>query len=265
MPAVASRVGRGTAVIGVLYVGDSETVINRYAVGADVFEQSYFNDNGRYLRGALSGHPDIRVRHIIPANVPAEFPQTADELGAYDVVIFSDVGYNSMTFYPGLTPPYEYPLGPDRLKLVADFVRAGGGFIMVGGYLSFAGFNGIARWHGTVIEELLPVTISPYDDRVEVVDGFRFEIVDPAHSAVAGIDWASADFTMCGYNRVKLRDRAHLIARHGDDPIIATGTAGRGRTAIFASDFAPHWAGDFVRWPGYTPFWTQMLTWLANQ
>ncbi len=33
--------------INVLYVGDSETVINRYAVGADVFEQAYFNDNGR--------------------------------------------------------------------------------------------------------------------------------------------------------------------------------------------------------------------------
>jgi hypothetical protein len=31
----------------VLYIGDSETVISRYCVGADVFEQSYFNDNGR--------------------------------------------------------------------------------------------------------------------------------------------------------------------------------------------------------------------------
>ena len=32
----------------VLYIGDSETVVSRYAVGADVFEQSYFNDNGKY-------------------------------------------------------------------------------------------------------------------------------------------------------------------------------------------------------------------------
>jgi hypothetical protein len=30
----------------VLYVGDSETVVSRYRVGADVFEQSYFNDMG---------------------------------------------------------------------------------------------------------------------------------------------------------------------------------------------------------------------------
>ena len=39
----------------VLYIGDSETVISRYCVGADVFEQSYFNDNGRYLREAMQG------------------------------------------------------------------------------------------------------------------------------------------------------------------------------------------------------------------
>src|SRR3712207_9075048 len=67
-----------------------------------------------YLREALQGQPDIELRHITPAGVPHEFPTIDDELAAYDVVIFSDVGYNSMIFYPGLTPPYEYPLGPDR-------------------------------------------------------------------------------------------------------------------------------------------------------
>src|SRR5215216_433001 len=159
----------------VLYVGDSETVISRYCVGADVFEQSYFNDNGRYLREAMHGQPDIELRHIIPAGVPNEFPTTDDELAAYDAVIFSDVGYNSMIFYPGLTPPYSYPLGPDRCQMVAD-----------------------------------------------------------------------------------------LVARYRDDPMIATGAFGRGRTAIFASDFAPHWAGDFPRWDGYATFWTQMLGWLAG-
>jgi uncharacterized membrane protein len=251
--------------VRVLYIGDSETVISRYAVGADVFEQSYFNDNGRFLRDALAGRDDVEVRHIIPANVPAEFPATDAALAAYDVVIFSDVGYNSMLFYPGLTPPYQYPLGPDRCRMVADFVRNGGGFIMVGGYLSFAGFNGIARYHGTIIEEVLPVTISPYDDRVEMVEGYRFEIVDAAHPIVAGHDWANATFTMCGYNRVALKPGAHLIARHKADPIIATGSYGAGRTAVFATDFAPHWGGDFVHWSGYAAFWASLLRWLGGE
>jgi uncharacterized membrane protein len=249
----------------VLYIGDSETVISRYVVGADVFEQAYFNDNGKYLRDALAGRPEIELRHIIPSNVPAEFPVSPAELAAYDVVIFSDVGYNSMIFYPGLTPPYSYPLGPDRCRLVADFVRNGGGFVMVGGYLSFAGFNGIARYHRTIIEEVLPVTISPYDDRVEVVEGFRFEVIDPAHPAVAGLNWGGATFTMCGYNRVVLKPGAHLVARYGDDPILATGAYGHGRTAAFATDFAPHWGGDFIRWPDYPQFWSQLLCWLGRQ
>jgi len=46
--------------------------------------------------------------------------------------------------------------------------------------------------------------------------------------------------------------------------MIATGAYGQGRTAIFASDFAPHWAGDFPRWEGYARFWGQMLRWLAG-
>lgn len=250
--------------IKVLYIGDSETVINRYAVGADVFEQSWFNDNGKYLRNALAGRDEVAITHIIPADVPTEFPGTPEALAAYDVVIFSDVGLNTMLFYPGLTPPYEYPLGPDRCRMVADFTRAGGGFIMVGGYLSFAGFNGIARYHGTIIEEMLPVTISPYDDRVEMVEGFRPEIVDEAHPTVSGLEWARASFTMCGYNRVASKPDAHVIARHGNDPILATGSYGKGRTAAFATDFAPHWGGDFIRWPGYAQFWVQMLTWLAG-
>jgi uncharacterized membrane protein len=148
--------------------------------------------------------------------------------------------------------------------MVAEFVERGGGFVMVGGYLSFAGFNGIARYHGTIIEEILPVDVFPYDDRVEVVNGFRFEIVDPTHPIVANLDWQGATFTLCGYNKTTLKPESHLIARRGGDPIIATGSYGSGRTAIFASDFAPHWAGDFVRWDGYATFWSQFLIWLAD-
>ena len=47
--------------------------------------------------------------------------------------------------------------------------------------------------------------------------------------------------------------------------MIATGNYGQGCTTTFAFDFAPHWADDFPRWDGYTPFWTQMLRWLAGE
>jgi uncharacterized membrane protein len=250
--------------IKALYVGDSEVVLNRYLVGADVIEQSYFNDNGRWFREAMAAEPGIEVRHITPHSVATEFPATLDDLKRYDVVIFSDVGYNSMIFYPGLTPPYVYPLGPDRVGMVRAFVEQGGGFLMVGGYLSFAGLNGIARWADTNIETILPVNIAHHDDRVEVTQGFRFEVRQPDHPIVAGLPWKDAAWTLCGYNRVKLKQGAALIASYQDDPFIACWDYRSGRTAIFASDFAPHWAGDFVHWPHYSAFWGQMLHWLAK-
>ncbi len=251
--------------VNVLYVGDSEVVLNRYLVGADVIEQSYFNDNGRWFREAMAAEPTIQVRHVTPHGVASEFPRTLAELQQYQVVIFSDVGYNSMIFYPGLTPPYIYPLGPDRVGMVRAFVEQGGGFLMVGGYLSFAGLNGIARWADTEVEAVLPVKIAHHDDRAEITQGFRFEISQPDHPLVAGLPWNDAHWTLCGYNRVALKSEATLVASYQGDPLIACWDYPAGRTAIFASDFAPHWAGDFVHWPHYAAFWKQMIYWLARR
>lgn len=251
--------------IKVLYVGDSEVVLNRYLVGADIIEQSYFNDNGRWFREAMANEPMMSVRHITPHGVPTEFPGSLDELRRYDVLIFSDIGYNSMIFYPGLTPPYIYPLGPDRVGMVRQFVEQGGGFIMVGGYLSFAGLNAIARWWDTDVETILPVSIARHDDRVEVTQGFRFDLIEPSHPMVAGLPWRQADWTLCGYNRVTLKEGAQLVAAYQGDPFIACWDYEAGRTAIFASDFAPHWAGSFVHWPHYPAFWRQVIHWLARR
>jgi uncharacterized membrane protein len=136
---------------------------------------------------------------------------------------------------------------------------------MVGGYLSFAGLNGIARWGGTEIETLLPVSIARTDDRAEIVQGFRFDLVQPDHPIVAGLPWASATWTLCGYNKLTLKSGATLVASYEGDPIIACWEYQGGRSAIFSSDFAPHWAGDFVRWLHYATFWKQMLHWLARR
>ncbi len=251
--------------IKILYVGDSEIVVSKYLLGVDVLEQSNFNDNGKFFREAMEKYEDIDVVHINPHDVPLQFPKTQEELDKYDVLILSDVGYNSMIFYPGLKPPYEYPLGPDRVKMVKEFVEEGGGFIMVGGYVSFSGFNGVGRYHGTYIEEVLPVNIFPYDDRVEITDGFIFNVIDTDHPITSGIPWDTAKFTLCGYNKLVLKEGAKLLAEYNGDPFIACGEYKKGRTAVFASDFAPHWAGTFIDWEYYPQFWAQMVRWLAKK
>ena len=52
---------------------------------------------------------------------------------------------------------------------------------MVGGYMSFQGINGVARYKSTVIEEILPVEILPYDDRIEIPEGFNVNIDSQTH------------------------------------------------------------------------------------
>jgi uncharacterized membrane protein len=251
--------------INVLYVGDSEIVLTKYLVGVDCFEQANYNDNAHFFREAMANVEYVNIKHINPHDVPLFFPKTMDELQSYDVIIFSDVGYNSMIFYPGLKPPYTYPLGPDRIKMVKEFVEKGGGFVMVGGYLSFAGFNAIAGYHRTPVENILPVEISPYDDRVEVTDGFIFKVIDKDHPITKDIPWDNVKFTLCGYNKVTLKQGAKLLAEYNGDPFIACQEYKEGRTAIFASDFAPHWAGDFKDWEFYPQFWGQMIKWLAKK
>ena len=43
---------------------------------------------------------------------------------------------------------------------------------MIGGYFSFQGIDGKARWRNTPVEEALPVSCLAYDDRLEIPEGF---------------------------------------------------------------------------------------------
>ena len=101
--------------------------------------------------------------------MPARFPGSAGELAAYGAVILSDIGANSLLLAPQ-TFERSQP-APDRLAAVEQYTGRGGGLLMIGGYLSFAGIEGKARYHGTPVELALPVLISATDDRVERPQG----------------------------------------------------------------------------------------------
>ena len=104
----------------------------------------------------------------------AEFPLTQDALAAYEAVILSDLGANTLLLHPDVW--FKGRPVPNRLRLLKEWVAGGGGLMMIGGYYSFQGINGGARYHKTAVEEVLPVDCLPYDDRVEVPEGFRAEL-----------------------------------------------------------------------------------------
>ncbi len=58
----------------------------------------------------------------------------------------------------------------------------------------------------------------------------------------------------------KARAEVPLVTDKGD-PLLAHWQHGLGRTVAFTSDAKPRWASDWVRWPQYRQFWSQIAQW----
>jgi len=244
----------------VLLVGETWTVTRIHTKGFDVVELGGYEDFSTFFREAMRSFAEVEVTHIPNHLVMSSFPTTVEELAQFDVVIISDCGRNTLTMYPNM---FKVPMGPDRVRVVADYVRQGGSLVMAGGYLSFQGFQSKANYHGSAIEEVLPVVISATDDRVESTEGAAVRVLLGDHAVLAGIpgDWPR----FLGYQRVTAKPGAEVLAVIGDgDPLIAVWRVGAGRAMAFTSDLAPHWGTDFVTWEHYGSFWNQAIAWLAG-
>ena len=137
-----------------------------------------------------------------------DFPQTAEALAAYGAVILSDIGSNTLLLHPDTW--IESRRTPNRLRALKAYVEGGGGLLMVGGYYSFQGINGGARYHGTPVEEALPVEILPYDDRVEEPEGFTPVIRQKEHPILA--DFTGVWPPLLGFNEVRPKAGASMLA-----------------------------------------------------
>lgn len=243
----------------ILLVGESWVTHSYHIKGADSFLQSGYGEGTKWLRQVLeeSGHSFAHLPSHIALN---DFPNR-DQLSQYDVVIFSDVGSNTLLL-PAETAVHSVPT-PNRLKLIQEYVSAGGGFVMIGGYMSFQGIEGKARFKGTPVEEILPVNMESVDDRVEIPQGISPVAKPSDHPILKGLphEWPQ----VLGYNRVTAKEDGTVLVVCGNDPLVAVGQYGKGRTMAFTTDCAPHWAPpEFLNWSGYAKFWNQAVEWLAK-
>lgn len=244
----------------VLIVGESWVTQATHVKGFDQFESSSYHVGIDPLRDALTAG-GVKVTHLPAHAAVAELPDTLEGLNGYDVIILSDVGADTILLRPSTFAGGRTSV--NRLTLLKQWVIAGGGLAMAGGYLSFQGIGGRARYRRTAVEDVLPCTIDPWDDRVEVPEGLVASAVRGDHPVLAGIEpeWPP----LLGYNRVTLREDATLLAEYAGDPMLALRTVGAGRTLIWTSDIGPHWCPDsFVQWAGYASIWLQAVAWLAG-
>ena len=258
--------------IDVLYVGEHYLVTRITSCGFDsITHTNDLADLSHDLMKALSSDPAVRPHHM-PCHVAFRaFPSIVEELNKYDVLILSDIGATSLLFQA----PAAYSRGaaPNRLEVIREFVRAGNGLLMNGGWFTFSGYNGMGRWHNTPVEDVLPVDFQNCDDRVEGGGNtFRLKTVRTHHPVMSGIPWEEMPGVL-GYNKAAtLKSDALMLAKFGNDPAIAVREYGKGRTMIYASDPAPDWAGPsdaakgyFRNWKYYSKFWVQAVKWLARR
>lgn len=244
----------------VLLAGESWSTTSVHTKGFDSFTTTAYEEGAADFIAALKrgGHTVVFQPNHIAAT---QFPMTLEELGEFDVVVLSDIGANTL-----LLPPQVFSQGktmPNRLELLAEWTRAGGSLLMVGGYLSFMGIEAKANYRNTALAAVLPVEMEAGDDREETPQGSTARIAG-SHAITRGLD---ADWpAILGYHRVEVREGAEVIATVGSHPLLVVDSEGEGRTAAFMSDMAPHWLPqEFLAWAGYAPMWQQLISWLARE
>jgi uncharacterized membrane protein len=247
--------------LSVLLVGESWFMHTIEVKGFDTFTFSKYDEAIEWIQKAIeaSGH---RFTHIPSHEISKRFPNTLEEIQQYDVVLVSDVGANSFLLHPDTF--YHSKPTPNKLNLIAEFVKNGGGFGMIGGYLTFQGIEGKGNYKGTIIEEILPVEMMEGDDRVEIPEGCELTIDLDAHPLLNNFPqtWPY----ILGYNRLKAKSGAQVLVANGSDPIIAIGEYGAGRTLAYATDCSPHWSPiSFCEWEFYPILWDRLIRWLAHR
>jgi uncharacterized membrane protein len=198
-------------------------------------------------------------------NYVAEFPQTREEMFAYDLVIFGDVNPEYFT--------------PEQLSLLDEFVRSeGGGFLMVAGRRFSPG-----AWRGTPVEAVLPVEVGPQapatpEGSTETAL-FRFTVTpegktssvmrlaeDPEANqaqweALPGLYWYAENVTRAKPAASVLATHEGEGGRNGPLPLVTVMQYGRGRSMFVGSDETWRWrqAGTDI----FRRFWTQAVEYLS--
>src|SRR3954467_103186 len=142
----------------VLLAGESWTMHTIHQKGFDSFTTTAYAEGHQWLSAAIKagGH---HLSYLPSHLAHDQFPSTSEDLAAHDVVLLSDIGSNTLLL-PSNTFLDSVP-SPNRLESLRQFVENGGGLVMIGGYLTFQGIEGTARYGGAPGETALTGTASP--------------------------------------------------------------------------------------------------------
>lgn len=246
----------------VLLAGESWVVHSIHMKGFDQFTETKYGEGGKWLIEALKKN-DIEVDYM-PCHIAAtDFPTTLEELAEYDAVILSDIGSNTLLLTQEVFADGKRM--PNRLNLIKEYVNQGGGFAMMGGYMTFQGIDGKGKYAHTAIADILPIRMLETDDRYETPEGITPKVIKKEHPVLNGVNIEWPHFL--GYNMLFEIPEGEVIAvGERDHVFMAAREYGKGRTFVFASDISPHWGTlEFLEWDSYDILFTNMVKWLAKE
>ena len=157
-----------------------------------------------------------------------DFPDSYDALFEHDVLVLDNV--------------QAVDLGAHRRTMIADFVRAGGGLLVMGGWFNLS--QGADR--NTSLAELLPVTIAKQGNLATNAAGFA--LTAARMNFFPKVDWARAGVAF-QLDQSPVKPGAEVLAKAGPHPAIVAGTFGAGRVVVVLAN--PH--GEPAK--GTLPYW----------
>jgi Ca-activated chloride channel family protein len=137
-------------------------------------------------------------------------------------------------------------------SFLKELARAGGG-----------------RFHRTQDPDALPALFSKETEDLigtGLQEGAPVKVrVERWHPMLEGISFENAP-ALLGHNITHRRPQSRvLLAAEDGAPILAVWRYGLGEVVSFTADAAPHWAANWLKWPGFARLWTQMARQLVTQ
>ncbi|OPZ30362.1 MAG: hypothetical protein BWZ02_00807 [Lentisphaerae bacterium ADurb.BinA184] len=176
----------------------------------------------------LGGVRASTVWHV-SGGLSGTVPSSADALAAFDLVVVANVNGQA--------------LGAELQAGLADYVKQGGGLLMLGGYYAFGD-----EYRGTQLDEVSPVAFSPSPDRRHEPAGAA--VTPGPQAAELGVATPMPDTGRAYWlHEVTAKPEARVFLTSGGRPLLVGGACGRGRVAVFAGSVM----GEPVE--GQTPFW----------
>ena len=223
----------------------------------------------------LRTHEDMNAGYDQDELALIPFPYTqlfTDDLWSFDLVIFQNFDY----------APYFGWRGGDLLENMADWVKAGGAFVMVGGDRSFD----LGEYSATAIEDVLPVSLGVPLDAAVSLDSFLPQLTaagrlhpatalaaDPDRSQqlwdqLAPLDGINTSRGAAPGATVLLRHPSLLTADGLGMPVVSVRNVGAGRTMALTADSSWRWAfaeaGKGQGNQAYLRFWKHAMRWLVG-